>query len=658
MCNTLINRLHDRRLYIIAYIVVIILGVVFNQALILIMAATVTAVVFMPTRRLGLMGRLFVTLSVYISINTLLAFVPWVLKVPMSIWLFAWTVGVFNLGLVVFCRFTPPSRWFPLSEIISSLVSLTVFILMLTQSFSSFQSADLLRVANGSGVDNISHLSFIDTVEKQKGYVYGSRGNQLPINSMLGSAANNYPQGYHINAWVFNEAVQPFMSRLTDTNKKLVSFLLGSIIDYVFLVFAFIFLATKLVKLDNKKKPWMPAIIIIIISCTIYTVLGLMFSAFTDGFMPQVMSLHLLLSVITLLFLYCKESDITQKYTYGLLASFSVVGIGLSYFFLLPVALGIFIFTLAADYFCSDQKVKLSKLLLGSILFIASFSVVQGAIYVLLERVTSDKINDQGGVLVFDVFYVLSWAVFAVAYLWHNHKKRTVNPLAIGLVVSLVFSMVLFIFQKITNGEVNYYYHKSVLSLLLLTSLVMAMLTVSLIDKARSSGVKILMIIGIIMMAFSNGVGVFGIYLQGKVKAAFTAPELFDYAITITESPICREKSTAILSVRSDQKTDGDIFFNRSMMTLAGQSTATQEIISRWSTPNANIHNAKQVITKTLLENKNITPESRFLILTRSDDIKSIFIDVLGNERVLFADPSNVSKDSLNGICSSLRGMF
>lgn len=656
MCNTLINRLHDRRLYIIAYIVAIILGVVFNQALILIMAATVTAVVFMPTRRLGLMGRLFITLSVYISINTLLAFVPWVLKVPMSIWLFAWTVGVFNLGLVVFCRFAPPSRWFPLSEIISSLVSLTVFILMLTQSFSSFQSADLLRVANGSGVDNISHLSFIDTIERQKGYVYGSRGNQLPINYMLGSAANNYPQGYHINAWVFNEAIQPFMSRFTDINKKLVSFLLYSIINYVFLVFAFIFLATKLVKLDNKKKPWMPAIIVI--SCTIYTVLGLMFSVFTDGFMPQIMSLHLLLSVIALLFLYCKESDITQKYTYGLLASFSVVGVGLSYFFLLPVALGIFIFTLAADYFCSNQKVKLPKLLLSSLLFIVSFSIVQGAIYVLIERVTSDKINDQGGVLIFDVFYVLSWAVFAVAYLWHNHKKRTVNPLAIGLVVSLVFSMALFIFQKMTNGEVSYYYHKSVLSLLLLTSLVMTMLTMSLIDKAQSSGVKILMIVGIIMMAFSNGVGVFGVYLQGKVKAAFTAPELFDHAITIAESPICREKSTAILSVRSDQKTDGDIFFNRSMMTLTGQSTTTQEIISKWSTPNADIHSVKQVIAKTLLEDKNITPESRLLILTRSDDIKAIFIEVLGNERVLFADPSNVSKDSLSGICSRLRGMF
>jgi len=68
MCNTLINRLHDRRLYIIAYIVVIFLGVVFNQALILIMTATVTAVVFMPTRRLGLMGRLFITLSVYIRL--------------------------------------------------------------------------------------------------------------------------------------------------------------------------------------------------------------------------------------------------------------------------------------------------------------------------------------------------------------------------------------------------------------------------------------------------------------------------------------------------------------------------------------------------------------------------------------------------------------
>jgi len=89
-------------------------------------------------------------------------------------------------------------------------------------------------------------------------------------------------------------------------------------------------------------------------------------------------------------------------------------------------------------------------------LFIVSFSVVQGAIYVLLERVTSDKINDQGGVLVFDVFYVLSLAMFAMAYLWHNHKKRTVNPLTIGLVVSLVFSLALFIFQKMTNGEVVY----------------------------------------------------------------------------------------------------------------------------------------------------------------------------------------------------------
>ena len=93
-------------------------------------------------------------------------------------------------------------------------------------------------------------------------------------------------------------------------------------------------------------------------------------------------------------------------------------------------------------------------------------------------------------------------------------------------------------------------------------------------------------------------------------------------------------------------------------MTLTGQSTTTQEIISRWSTPNADIYSAKQVIAKTLLEDKNITPESRLLILTRSDDIKAVFIEVLGNERVLFANPSNVSKDSLSGICSRLRGMF
>lgn len=44
-----------------------------------------------------------------------------------------------------------------------------------------------------------------------------------------------------------------------------------------------------------------------------------------------------------------------------------------------PVALSIFILSIAADYFYSDQKVKLSKLLMSSILFAASLSAVQGA---------------------------------------------------------------------------------------------------------------------------------------------------------------------------------------------------------------------------------------------------------------------------------------
>lgn len=63
----------------------------------------------------------------------------------------------------------------------------------------------------------------------------------------------------------------------------------------------------------------------------------------------------------------------------GLLAALLVIGVGLSYFFLFPVALGIFILSIAADYFYSDQKVKLSKLLMSSLLFAASLSAVQGA---------------------------------------------------------------------------------------------------------------------------------------------------------------------------------------------------------------------------------------------------------------------------------------
>ena len=49
--------------------------------------------------------------------------------------------------------------------------------------------------------------------------------------------------------------------------------------------------------------------------------------------------------------LLAQGGDIIQKYTYGLLAALLVIGVGLSYFFLLSVALSIFILSIAANYF-------------------------------------------------------------------------------------------------------------------------------------------------------------------------------------------------------------------------------------------------------------------------------------------------------------------
>ena len=93
-------------------------------------------------------------------------------------------------------------------------------------------------------------------------------------------------------------------------------------------------------------------------------------------------------------------------------------------------------------------------------------------------------------------------------------------------------------------------------------------------------------------------------------------------------------------------------------MALSGKATDTQEIIARWSTPNADILIARSTIAKAIAESENIRPNSRLLVLTKSDQIKESLLDVLSPDGVIFIDPENTTKDSLQQVCSSLDGSF
>lgn len=280
-------------------------------------------------------------------------------------------------------------------------------------------------------------------------------------------------------------------------------------------------------------------------------------------------------------------------------------------FFLLPVVLGTFIITVVCDYFYGTRRARLSTYWLITLLAGSVLSIAHGAVYVILQSVTADKINDKGGVLMLDTFYVFSLAIFALAYLWHIRKKGVTSPIAISLLLSFGFSLALLVFQKITTGDTSYYYYKSILSLLLLAGLVGTLLMVFIYDKVSSYGARTLLLVSAILFSLSNGVGVFGAYFSGGVKSAFSAPYLFDHVIAIVENPVCRDRSTAILSIRSYQKTDGDIFFNRSLMALSGRATDVQEIIARWSMSSADILIARSTIAKAIAESENIRPDSR-----------------------------------------------
>ena len=643
-----------KRLYIILmYLFITVIAFICRSPLLLFLLSFLAVTIFIPLESLGVIGRLFVVLISSMSINMLVAFVFWAFKVPLPVWYFVAINYAIGLALTVFAIPEYPSKYFPKTEVISFTLSFIILILMFMQSFSSFRADELLKVANGSGVDNISHLNFIDSINKQKGYLYGNRGNNLPINSMLGSAANNYPQGYHINAWIFSETVRPFLNKYPETKVKLANFIAGSIINFTLLVFCFMFLSFRLIKFDGLKKSL--GVLLIVLSAVIYVVIGMLFSMFTDGFLPQVMSTSLLLSMIMFLIFYSEETNsISHKYVFGLLASISTIGVGLSYFFLLPVALLSLISVLVTDFTFNNSKIKLSNKQFYSLVIISSLSAIHGILYILKHSITADKINDQGGVLTLDTLFILGLSVIALSYSWSVRRDRGLMSLAIALSISTIFSLSIYVFQIITQGNVSYYYYKSTICVFLFASIICVFILARIYNRSKSEHlVKMMTAVGILILAISISQGTFGRYLNGDIKKSFKAPELFQYAVAMTEDLVCSSKAASILSIRSDKIADGDFFFNRSLMTLNGRSDDTQEALSRWSTGNADINTSTKAITQILHDDK-INSNKKWLILTRDDLIKNTVYNTLGYDRAVVVNVDGLSTNDVVSVCRNL----
>lgn len=93
-------------------------------------------------------------------------------------------------------------------------------------------------------------------------------------------------------------------------------------------------------------------------------------------------------------------------------------------------------------------------------------------------------------------------------------------------------------------------------------------------------------------------------------------------------------------------------------MALSGKAPDMQEMITRRSASSVDISVAMSTIAKAMTESKNIQPNSRLLVMTRSDQIKEFVSDVVGSDGVVFIDPENTTKDTLQRACSSLTGSF
>lgn len=302
------------------------------------------------------------------------------------------------------------------------------------------------------GEDNASHYALTEYIYNHGAFAY----SQAKKTDGLISSLNIYPQGFHVNAAVFVGLIYP--RKISDEGFiKVYSLFIA--LTYGIFVYYFI----KLCIGFTKKKSRIFTLSILTALCLMCG-LGLFILLLDRGFQPQIFGYVFLGALVFYLNKYHGDKQNYLKGAYlGILLT---IGIASSWWLLLPVVAVLFI-----QY---GYNLKFLKKFLNSILktwpliLVAAFAIAYPVIVNILFSDKQNPINQPGGVnqISWSIFFYLAPIILIAVPLIYK-KIRDYLFIYSALVTTAILALGIGWYQKITVGHYEYYFYKSIYTILI-----------------------------------------------------------------------------------------------------------------------------------------------------------------------------------------------
>lgn len=346
--------------------------------------------------------------------------------------------------------------------VISLVASLLGFALMVSPVIinHSYQGSNYTIAAFHlltNGEDNASHYALFKYDFLHNGYSYSLNTNGHGLITTL----VNYPQGSEFTfSWLTRVVVGNV--HITD-NLLLKSFFILTSFYFCLLIFLITLLSLVIFeKLSNFRSNFVVGTITIITVTSLAT-LGPLLFLMGRGFQSEVFAYIYLLGILYSLILYKK-----LPFKALILATIMFAGVCISWWFLAPIAF----MPLVIFLFVNRRIILGKKLLLLILVWVLALSTYPIIISYLSNSQTS-SLNEPGGV---DPISWLAYTLYILGFCLVLYRliRRVASPLILAFAAWVLFTLLVAIYQKFTVGHLEYYFYKSLYTLVPLSTVVIA----------------------------------------------------------------------------------------------------------------------------------------------------------------------------------------
>lgn len=486
-----------------------------------------------PISKYGLILRtIFVGFGLY-CLNGLFSYVLWFLEVRFSPFLICSSLFVCLLIYLVigfnkatFKNYRLPTL-FPRIELIALIPTLIIFFLLITPLIRHGSLVDRIRQAS-SGEDSVSHLIIVQSIDQQKSYVLKKEQNTKLYDF------SGYPQGWHINIVAAKDVlfgVKP-TNKAAYSHRLLTIFLLSEVISYI----TFIYLLTYLgIGMLSKKEQQSLAAAVASTLLVMFTHVYSSYYLFDYGFFTAVQSLGLIFAIVILL------SDLLRRKTGSsdrikiLLIMILSIGVSITYSFLWPVTF--FSILLCLVDYLKQIKYGIKRNSIITLIFL----LCVGGLPVLYSLVyySQQSLNIHGDIIELSTPSVVGVVLLCITYILSQQAWKHI-VLFYFIIGSIFWSVFIGIYQVITSGQLEYYYHKSMYHLYILASVCFIPICITFYYAFMSTVVKNKWLVRVLLAGAFCLVVVTGI--DSFNHSRFTADKDSDITITRAAAKVIADR--------------------------------------------------------------------------------------------------------------------